>query len=178
MILAGITRRRPITLGHSQPGAGSPPAGEAPARGRGGIVELHIPAALLADLAAHPDTGGLGGQWAAVIVDIAAQYATYRAHQVRPDAGQPGGQDPGARFAGAALRRHVQIRDRTCVHPGCRCPARHAELDHTIDHAHGGLTTDTNSGPACSHDHQLKHDGGWRLTQPEPGHFVWTKVRL
>ncbi|MGH4021670.1 MAG: HNH endonuclease signature motif containing protein, partial [Pseudonocardiaceae bacterium] len=79
-------------------------------------------------------------------------------------------QDPAVRFAGAALRRHVQIRDRVCVYPGCRCPARHADLDH----GHGGLTTDTNSGPLCRHDHRLKHDGGWRLTQPESGHFVWS----
>ncbi|MCA1672345.1 MAG: HNH endonuclease, partial [Actinobacteria bacterium] len=48
------------------------------------------------------------------------------------------------------------------------------DLDHTVDHAHGGPTTDANSGPLCPHDHWLKHVGGWRLTQPEPGHFTWT----
>ncbi len=172
LILAGISRRRPTTPRHSQPGAGSPPASQAPARG--GIVELHIPATLLTDLATHPETGSLSGQWDAVIADIAAQYATYRAYQVPPGTGRPSGQDPRARFAGAALRRHVQVRDRTCVHPGCRCPARHADLDHTIDHAHGGTTTEGNSGPMCRHDHGLKHRGGWRLCQPDTGHFIWT----
>jgi hypothetical protein len=29
--------------------------------------------------------------------------------------------------------------------------------------------------PLCRHDHGLKHAGGWRLGQPEPGHFVWTR---
>jgi len=28
--------------------------------------------------------------------------------------------------------------------------------------------------PLCRHDHGLKHAGGWRLGQSEPGNFVWT----
>ncbi|MGH3800871.1 MAG: hypothetical protein ACRDTD_12170 [Pseudonocardiaceae bacterium] len=28
--------------------------------------------------------------------------------------------------------------------------------------------------PLCWHGHRLKHEGGWRLRQPEPGNFVWT----
>ncbi|MGH3926762.1 MAG: HNH endonuclease signature motif containing protein, partial [Pseudonocardiaceae bacterium] len=82
-------------------------------------------------------------------------------------------QDPTARFAGAALRRHVQIRDRSCVYLGCRYPARNADLDHTVDHVDGGATTEANSGPLCRHDHRLKHAGRWRLYQPEPGCFTW-----
>jgi hypothetical protein len=108
-----------------------------------------------------------------VIDDIATQYRASAANA--PDgAGRAGVQDPSARFAGAVLRRHIQIRDRTCVYPGCRCSARHADLDHTIDHGRGGATTEANSGPLCRHDHRLKHEGGWRLRQPEAGHFVWT----
>ncbi|MGH3793626.1 MAG: DUF222 domain-containing protein [Pseudonocardiaceae bacterium] len=157
LLLAGVTRRRPAT----------PPEHASGTPRRGGIVELHVPAALLADLAAHPATCG---QWTAVITDLAAQYATHRA---RAAAGV-GKQNPAARFAGVVLRRHVQIRDRTCVHPGCRCPARHADLDHTRDHTLGGATIETNAGPLCRHDHRLKHEAGWRLTQPQPGHFTWT----
>lgn len=156
LILAGITCRRPAI----PEGSRSSAAGEGLAPGRGGTVELHIPAALLAELAAHPDACG---EWAAVIADLAAQYATQGAPK----------QDPAARFAGAVLRRYIQIRDRVCVHPGCRCPARHADLDHTVDYAYGGITTEINSGPVCRHDHQLKHAGGWRLEQPESGRFVW-----
>ncbi|MGH3828439.1 MAG: HNH endonuclease signature motif containing protein, partial [Pseudonocardiaceae bacterium] len=169
LILTGLTRRRPAI-----------PEGEALVSGRGGIVELHIPASLLTELATHPHTREADGEWTTVIADLAAQYATARTpgtqdtpgtHQDTP--GAPG-QDPAARFAGAALRRHVQIRDRVCVHPGCRCPARHADLDHTVDHSHGGATAETNSGPLCRHDHRLKHKGGWLLRQPIPGNFVWT----
>jgi hypothetical protein len=144
LLRAGITRRRPDRrTGPS----------------RGGVVELHVPAAQLAELAAQP---GRSGPWAPVIRDLAAQ-----------NTGHAAAQDPTARFAGAGLRRHVQIRDRRCVGPGCRCPARDADLDHTVDHARGGLTVDTNTGPLCRHDHRLKHEGGWRLHQTSPGHFTW-----
>jgi hypothetical protein len=71
------------------------------------------------------------------------------------------------------LRRHVQLRDRTCVAPGCRRPARKAHLDHTYDHALGGPTVCTNVEPLCLAHHLMKHHGGWSLTQPEPGRFCW-----
>ena len=146
LILGGITRRRPT------PSASATPC-------RGGVVELHLRATLITELAADPTAAG---PWAAVIADLAAQYTTYRADQPGNGTGRRVGQDPAARFAGAALRRHVQIRDRYCVYMGCRCPARHADLDHTIDHSRGGATTEANSGPVCRHDHLLKHEGGWR----------------
>ncbi len=163
LILAGITRRRPAT----PDGASSGPC-------RDGIVELHVPATLLTELATDPDAAG---PWAAVIADLVAQYTSFRAQSTQ-DTGTAGGkvgrQDPSARFAGVVLRRHVQIRDRFCVFMGCRCSARYADLDHTVDHARGGPTTEANSGPLCKHDHLLKGEGGWRLCQPEPGHFIWT----
>ncbi|MDQ3763186.1 MAG: hypothetical protein M3460_16530 [Actinomycetota bacterium] len=72
--------------------------------------------------------------------DIATQYTqcSWRA---------PSAQASTARFAGVVLRRHVQIRDRSCVYMGCRCPARRADLDHTLDHTYGGATTEADSGP-------------------------------
>ncbi|MDQ2791549.1 MAG: hypothetical protein DLM60_01000 [Pseudonocardiales bacterium] len=169
LILGGITRRRPSApAGDSGIGVRRPSTDREPIQG--GIVELHIPATLLTQLAAHPETCG---PWTAVVGDIATQYRTSTT-DAPDDAGGTGKQDPFARFAGAVLRRHVQIRDRTCGYPGCRCSARHADLDHTLDHGRGGVTTEANSGPLCRHDHLLKHEGGWRLRQPEPGHFVWT----
>ncbi|HXT44138.1 MAG TPA: hypothetical protein VN748_08505 [Pseudonocardiaceae bacterium] len=153
LLLAGVTRRR-----SQRPTA----TGELPPC-RGGIVELQLPATLLTELAADPQACG---EWATVVADIAAQYT-------RGDRPAPSVQDPTARFAGAALRRHVQIRDRSCVYLGCRASARSADLDHTRDHAQGGPTTHTNSGPLCRHDHQLKTVGRWRLRQPQPGHFTW-----
>jgi len=159
LLLAGFTRRRPVSI--TPEGA----AGELPPC-RGGIVELHVPAALLTELAADPDACG---EWAGVLADLAAQYTRHTQDGWRERTAQ----DPTARFAGAVLRRHVQIRDRSCVYPGCRATARSADLDHTVDHGHGGATTGANSGPLCRHDHRLKHDGRWRLHQPTAGHFRW-----
>ncbi|MGH3802908.1 MAG: HNH endonuclease signature motif containing protein, partial [Pseudonocardiaceae bacterium] len=125
------------------------------------IVELQIPATTLHDLASDPD--GLG-TWAPVITDLAHQHATAQ----RPLAG-----DPTRRTPGAALRRHVQIRDRHCIMIGCRAPAYGTDTDHILDHARSGATVERNLGNACRHDHRLKHEGGWQLHQPEPGLFRW-----
>ncbi|MGH3575021.1 MAG: HNH endonuclease signature motif containing protein, partial [Pseudonocardiaceae bacterium] len=156
LLLAGTTRRRPHRTTSCD---------ELPPR-QGGIVELQLPATLLTELAADPDACG---QWAGVVADLHTQHTQHLRH------GRTGlAQDPTARFAGALLRRHVEIRDRSCVYPGCRATAHSADLDHTIDHDHGGPTTTGNSGPLCRHDHRLKHVGRWRLHQPTPGHFTWT----
>ena len=45
------------------------------------------------------------------------------------------------RFTGA-LRRAIELRDRTCTHPYCDRPAERCDVDHTIPWEHGGPTTD------------------------------------
>jgi hypothetical protein len=153
LLTEGITRRRPSHLPTTGP--------------RGGIVELHIPESTLTDIAVDP---AACGDWAAVIADIAQQ------HQQRDTGAHLRNLDahPRDRFPRAGLRRHVQIRDRTCTFPGCRTPAHRADLDHTRDHAEGGTTTADDLSPGCRHDHMLKTEGGWQLDQPEPGVFRWT----
>jgi hypothetical protein len=124
------------------------------------IVELQIPATTLHELAGDP---AALGDWAPVVTDLAHQHTS----------AQRSTGDPTRRFPGAALRRHIQIRDRSCVMIGCRAPTRGTDTDHTLDHSHGGTTTDHNLGTVCRHDHRLKHEGGWQLHQPEPGVFQW-----
>jgi hypothetical protein len=104
-----------------------------------------------------------------VVTDLAHQHTSAQ----RSDTG-----DPTRRFPGAALRRHVEIRDRSCVMIGCRAPAHGTDTDHTLDHARSGATTEHNLGHVCRHDHRLKHEGGWQLHQPEPGVFRWTTVSV
>ncbi len=156
LLSEGVTHRRPGRIGpHPVSRHGVP----------GGIVEIHIPVVLLDELL----VGGraASGDWAGVITDVAAQHAAHDAHVTDLDA------RPTDRFPHAALRRHTEIRDRYCVFPGCRRRAHAAEADHTRDHAPGGPTVTANLGAACAHDHDVKHRGGWRLEQPEPGVFVW-----
>jgi hypothetical protein len=149
LLLAGVTRRRPAAIGEVVQNAG-------------GSVELQVPVELLRRLAAEPPAG-----WELVIADLATQYlqrdellAILRAH-------------PAARFPHAALRRHIEVRDRTCVFPGCRRPAVAAQMDHTVEYRDGGATVEANVGPLCFPHHWLKSTGGWCLQQPLPGRFTW-----
>jgi len=75
----------------------------------------------------------------------------------------------------ADLATHVQVRDRACARPGCTTPAESCDLDHTVEfHRLDGTTSATNLGPLCRRDHVVKTDGGFHLTQVEPGVFEWT----
>jgi Domain of unknown function (DUF222) len=153
LVCDGITRRRPGGLAETGPA--------------GGVVELQIPATTLPELstgetASDPRLAG----WTTVLADIARQYSTRDRRDL--DA------QPHRRLPHAALRRHTQIRDRSCVGVGCRRPPRRCDQDHTTAYQHGGETVAADLGPLCRHDHVLKTAAGWLLEQPEPGRFSWT----
>jgi hypothetical protein len=71
------------------------------------------------------------------------------------------------------LRAIILARDQTCRFPGCRQPAWHSDLDHSIPYHRGGPTCSCNLGPACRRHHQVKQENGWQLEQPTPGFFTW-----
>jgi hypothetical protein len=152
LLLAGATRRRPTT----------PELALRPVEG--GVVELHVAAEQLAALAHDPTTHP---EWVGVVADIAAQFADRRRLVAAL------GAHPASRHARGRLLRHIQVRDRTCIAPGCRRAARRCDADHTQPYAAGGGTTTGNVGPLCPRHHALKHHGGWQLRQPRPGHFRW-----
>ena len=124
LLLAGTTRRRPALVDTAQ--------------AAGGVVELQVPLELLRRLAAEPAPG-----WQPLIADLAAQYAHRDQLQAVLNA------FPGARFPHTALRRHIEVRDRTCVFPGCRRPAGQVQQDHTVEYQHGGATVESNLGALC-----------------------------
>jgi len=81
----------------------------------------------------------------------------------------------------ADMHRWLEIRDQTCIFPGCGKRARHCEIDHTKDRQYGGITKVTNLGHMCKKHHMEKHhtlrepehmpDGTIRWTSPT-GHVV------
>jgi len=151
LLFDGITRRRPIGLT-----AGGP---------RGGIVELHVPVTLLAELTNSAGaTEPAVAPWTAVLADIGRQYAARDGRDL--DA------HPDDRLPRSALRRHTQIRDRSCVGVGCRHRPTRCDQDHTTAYQLGGETVAADLAPLCRHDHVLKAHG-WTLQQPEPGTFLW-----
>ncbi|MFF3666475.1 HNH endonuclease signature motif containing protein [Microtetraspora malaysiensis] len=186
LLFAGVTRRRPGGWPHHQMGVAGEPEPEVrvvPVRGRG-IVELQFPLSLLRAL--HADLHALGG-WAGVVADVVGQYeAAGPDHAPGEGAGDGDGGDAGEgpsagtgdsgdgrrRFPRAGLRRHIQVRDRVCTHPGCRAPATRSELDHTRPYAAGGSTSEGNLAAACAHDHDLR-DNGWQVVRTAPGHVTW-----
>ena len=148
---------------------------------RRGVVELQVPLTTLLGLSQLP--GQLGG-FAPVVADIARQVAAQMRDAIwrfsiynrlgelvhhgvtnqRPTTG---------RFPTAQLAAFVKARDRTCVAPGCRRPARMCDVDHTVPWAKGGPTEVGNLGLLCRLHHLFKHSRGCELLQPSPGIFWW-----
>ncbi|HEX6471250.1 MAG TPA: HNH endonuclease signature motif containing protein, partial [Streptosporangiaceae bacterium] len=85
-----------------------------------------------------------------------------------------GSHNRGGRAPGKPMRRHTEIRDRTCTGPRCRAPAHGTDGDHIKEWAHGGATTEANIHSACRHDHRLRHQGGWTVRRSKPGDITWT----
>ncbi|HEV1998070.1 MAG TPA: hypothetical protein VGR61_08075 [Candidatus Dormibacteraeota bacterium] len=55
------------------------------------------------------------------------------------------------------LKRHLVLRDRTCVFPGCPRRAEQCEKDHRLPWPRGS-TCEANLDNKCKHHHQAKHD--------------------
>ena len=65
------------------------------------------------------------------------------------------------RFFTGALRRAIEIRDRTCFHPSCDEVPQRPEIDHIHDAAKGGPTTQDNGRLGCGFHNR------WRTTHPD-----------
>jgi HNH endonuclease len=129
------------------------------------IVELQASVSLLAAVEEQPNE--LGAR-TGVVTDLIRQWEACNVS----DASYTN--DIHRRTPGLPLRRYLVARDRSCTMIGCRARARTAAADHTRGHGHGGPTTDDNLGAVCRHDHQLKHEGGCQVHQPQHGYFRWT----
>jgi hypothetical protein len=76
----------------------------------------------------------------------------------------------------AALDRYIRARDVTCRFPGCTYPSKHAEIDHVIAWADGGVTAAWNLQVLCKRHHHLKHESDWRVHRRPDGTTIWTHL--
>ena len=62
-----------------------------------------------------------------------------------------------------AQRRAVFIRDRHCMFPGGKRPAKWSDVHHVVWWETGGRTDYNNLLLLCGTHHHLVHEAGWRL---------------
>jgi len=90
----------------------------------------------------------------------------------------PGQAPPEPRYRPSTkLADFVRCRDMTCRFPGCRVPATHCDLDHSIPWP-CGPTAASNLKCLCRRHHLLKTfwggESGWRDGQLDDGTIIWT----
>src|SRR3546814_9571269 len=74
------------------------------------------------------------------------------------------------RFFTGALRRAIEIRDRTCFHPSCDEVPQRPEIDHVHEWSKGGETTQENGKYGCDfHNlHRFLHPERYPQTGDDP----------
>ena len=147
--------------------------------GAGGAVEIQIPLDTLTGTGEAP--GELNG-YGPVVADIARQVAKQQRDGqwqwvvTDPETEQPIATGTTRRRPGAAMRRMIEVRDRTCIFPGCRMPATNCDLDHRVPWAQGGKTRACDLAALCRHHHIIRHHG-WSHRPIPGGDYRW-KSRL
>jgi len=133
--------------------------------GKRGSVNIHVDLTTLAHLDDNPaDLAGYGPITSEVArrVAEAQEKSTWDAVVAGPETGEPLHVVSVKRRPTTKQQNMVRALHPTCVFPpGCRMPALNCDLDHRIDHAHGGPTTVGNHAPLCRRHHRAKHEGGW-----------------
>jgi hypothetical protein len=100
----------------------------------------------------------LKAEWAGILVDEKGFPKAMATKRYRP---------------GKRLREFVELRDRTCDHPGCGRPADLADFDHKVPYDRGGPTTADNGGPKCRRHHRAKQSRYWQVEQDTDGESIW-----
>jgi hypothetical protein len=143
-----------------------------------GTVDIRTDLATLVGLADNP--GELGG-YGPVIADIARQVAErqigpeWRITITDPKTGRPIDTITTRRRPNRSQQRHVEVRDTTCIFPGCRMPATDCDIDHRVTWAESRTTSARDLAPICRHDHnRVRHRYGWRYQRLSNGDYLWT----
>ncbi|HEY3713718.1 MAG TPA: DUF222 domain-containing protein [Jatrophihabitantaceae bacterium] len=139
-------------------------------------IQVTIAASTLLDCDELPaDLDGYGPITAALARRIASdQTGTWRRLLTDPASGQLLEYGRSTYRPPANLADHVIARDRTCIFPRCRRPARHCDLDHGEDWCTGGETCEHNLHPLCERHHYAKHNARWHVERRQDGSYHWT----
>jgi hypothetical protein len=139
-----------------------------------GVVE--ITASLETLMGLRDDSGDLAG-YGPVIADVARRVADQQRDaewRFRITDGCIDHTGITRRRPTAEQARRVEVRDRRCVFPGCRMPARYADIDHIVPHAEHGATCPCNLAVLCRWHHVRRHRFGWTYRRLESGDYRWT----
>ncbi len=142
-----------------------------------GVVEIRVDLDTLCHLTEHP--GDLDG-YGPVVADIARQPADlmpdaeWRFAVTDTETGRLLRSGATRRRPSAALRRHLESRDPTCVFPGCRHPSTDCDIDHITPWSEGGRTVPEGTAPVCRRDHVVRHAAGWKYVRLRDGRYRWT----
>ncbi|MDP9183741.1 MAG: HNH endonuclease, partial [Actinomycetota bacterium] len=101
----------------------------------------------------------------------AGAYAT-ALHQLRTTPVQPLDLHSDRYAVPKTLKRFLELRDRTCIFPGCPRKAIRCDKDHLIPWPRDS-TSESNLADECEHHHQGKHDS-LTVTRLPDGTFRWT----
>jgi hypothetical protein len=71
-------------------------------------------------------------------------------------------------FTGAA-RDAAQLLSFGCTHAGCTVRARHSQIDHMLEWADGGTTSQHNAQPRCGPHNRFKNRERWRTKRDQRG---------
>ena len=148
-----------------------------PTRAGRGTVDVNVDLATLAGLSdASGDLRGYGPVIAEIARRVAEADSTarWRAVVTDPSSGAVVHSGVVRRRPTAQQQREVEMRDRTCVFPGCRMPAVDCDVDHRIPVSERGPTDPAHLAPACRHDHRVRHRHGWRYRHLPDGRYRWT----
>ena len=73
------------------------------------------------------------------------------------------------RFFTGALRRAIEIRDRSCFHPTCDEVPERPQVDHIHEFSKGGATTQDNGEGGCGHHNRWRYHHPHPDDDPDPG---------
>ena len=114
-----------------------------------------------------------------MVADISRQIAQeqqsskWRFRIIDPETGRVIHSGTTRRRPTAAQQRHVEMRDTTCIFPGCRMPAIACDLDHIDPWVETGTTNVDLLAPMCRHDHVGRHRFDWTYQPTRNGDYVW-----